>query len=268
MIYTQDIIQPLKDEAARMDREQARYLVDAYYQVQDYRKAANNQWNADDYEDDAPLPIVAWLAGRMEAIENDLKKLLESYAQANPVGRWAMSIMGIGPVISAGLLAHIDITQAPTVGHIWSYAGLDPTAKWGRGEKRPHNARLKTLCWKIGESFVKVCNRDGDIYGQVIQERKAYEQEKNEAGEYAEQAAAMLERTPNHKQKDIYAEGKLPDGHIHMRAKRYAVKLFLAHWHHAAYIDYYGGPPAKPYILSHGDHAHFIEPPNLAVLKQ
>ena len=37
---------------------------------------------------------------------------------------------GIGPVIAAGLLANIDIKQAPTVGHIWRFAGLDPTNKW------------------------------------------------------------------------------------------------------------------------------------------
>jgi hypothetical protein len=40
------------------------------------------------------------------------------------------SIKGIGPVIAAGLLANIDITKAPTAGHIWRFAGLDPSSKW------------------------------------------------------------------------------------------------------------------------------------------
>lgn len=56
------------------------------------------------------------------------------------------SIHGIGPVISAGLLAHIDIHRAVTVGHIWRFAGLDPSVKWLKKTKRPWNAGLKVLC--------------------------------------------------------------------------------------------------------------------------
>jgi hypothetical protein len=44
------------------------------------------------------------------------------------------------------LLARIDIVKAPTAGHIWRYAGLDPTVRWNKGEKRPWNAGLKVLC--------------------------------------------------------------------------------------------------------------------------
>jgi hypothetical protein len=62
------------------------------------------------------------------------------------VSRWAKAQVGIGPVLAAGLAAYIDITRTPTVSALWSLAGLNPTAVWGKGEKRPWNAQLKTLC--------------------------------------------------------------------------------------------------------------------------
>ena len=56
--------------------------------------------------------------------------------------------------ISAGLMANIDITKVQTAGQIQAFAGLDPTREWNKGEKRPYNARLKALCWKIGQCFI------------------------------------------------------------------------------------------------------------------
>jgi len=56
--------------------------------------------------------------------------------------------------------------------------------------------------------------------------------------------------------------GKLPPAHIHARAKRWAVKIFLAHWHHVAYMIEYKKAPPKPYSLEHLGHVHMIEVPN------
>jgi Transposase IS116/IS110/IS902 family. len=67
--------------------------------------------------------------------EESVKKILDVYTSADPVGRWIRSIPGLGPYIAAGLLALIEIEKAPTVGHIWRFAGLDPTMKWSPGQK-------------------------------------------------------------------------------------------------------------------------------------
>ena len=177
-----------------------------------------------------------------------------------------MGICGIGPVIAAGLLAHIDIERAPTVGHIWNFAGLNPDQEWSKGQKRPWNAKLKTLCWKIGQSFVKVSNNDKDFYGKIYQERKAYESALNEAGEYAEQARAKLEKFKIGKDTESYkwySEGKLPPAHIQQRAERYAVKLFLSHLHEIWYREHYGTEPPKPFAIAQLEHAHYISPPNI-----
>jgi len=58
-----------------------------------------------------------------------------------------------------------------------------------------------------------------------------------------------------------YSSGKLPPAHIHARAKRYAVKLFLSHWHHKAYEFHFGKPPPFPYPIAFLGHAHFIALP-------
>lgn len=266
-----EVLQPLerlrKDvrmAAITLSRDEARFLVDAYYTWQEERKRGNNQIRALT-ESGEPHDVIMWLSANAEMLEISVRRVLDTYSSADPVGAWAKSIVGIGPVITAGLLAHIDIEKAPTVGHIWRFAGLDPTVQWEKKTKRPWNASLKTLCWKIGESFVKVSGRDDDIYGHIYVERKAQEQERNEAGAFAEQAAAVLERKRIGKDTDAYKNysvGKLPPAHIHARAKRYAVKLFLSHWHHVAYVVHYDQAPPKPYILTQEGHAHFMGPPN------
>ena len=55
--------------------------------------------------------------------------------------------------------------------------------------------------------------------------------------------------------------GKLPDGRLHLRAQRYAVKLFLAHWHEVAYRNRYDKAPPLPYPIAHLGHAHVIAAP-------
>lgn len=247
--------------AVTLGSDEARFLVDAYYTMQKQRIRGSNQVRALT-ETSEPHDILSWYMTQSETLENQVRRALASYAEGHPVGRWALSVRGIGPVITAGLLAHIDIKRCSTVGHLWRYAGLDPTSEWKAGEKRPWNASLRTLCWKIGESFVKTKGHEEAFYGAIYEQRKAYEQAKNEAGEYADKAAEIVKRVPRHKQAATYKSGKLPDGHIHSRAKRYAVKLFLAHLHEVWYKHEFGVAPPLPYPIAHLGHAHKIEAPN------
>jgi Transposase IS116/IS110/IS902 family len=253
----------LREAAGGLGHREARFLVDAYYTLQTHRIEAANQVRAL-AENEEPNAVIAWLLDQHALLENEIKKALGPYTDAHEVGVWAKSITGIGPVLSAGLLAHIDIERSETVGQIWRFAGLDPTVRWERGQKRPWNAQLKVLCWKIGESFVKVAHRDSDVYGKVYAERKLQEETKNAAGDFADQAARALEEKKYSKSTEAYkayAEGRLPQARIHARAKRYAVKLFLSHWHWVAYESRFETPP-MPYIIQHGGHTHFIKPPN------
>lgn len=299
--------------AATLTDTEARYLVDAYYIMQDDRKRANNQVRALG-ESVEPHSVLAWLADQSETLESQVKRALDKYTQAHKMGEWMRRVKGIGPVLSAGVLAHIDISRAPTVGHIWRFAGLDPTTKWtSRADaekwvkengvdiplaartfnvrhetlfrtastdkdgnpikptakslaaaiaKRPWNTALKTLCWKIGQSFMKLSNDEECFYGRIYRERKQYEIERNERGDNA--ALAETLKTKVGKSTEAYkhlSEGRLPPGQIDARARRYAVKLFLSHLHGEWYQQHFGKPPPLPYPIAILGHAHFIDSP-------
>jgi hypothetical protein len=232
----------IKQAGVTLERREARYLVDSYYQMQDYRISSENQIRSMS-KDDEPHLTLDFFSSQMRMLENQIKSVLDTWSSSKELGVWAKSITGIGPVIAAGLLAHIDIEKAPTVGHIWRYAGLDPTMTWEKGQKRPWNSDLKVICWKAGESFVKVSGNKNDIYGKFYVQRKEYEIGKD---------------TDAYK---AYSVGKLPPAHIHARAKRYAVKLFLAHYHETGYRLHYGEEPPAPYPIAVLGHAHRIPAP-------
>lgn len=252
-----------KGAAVTLGKDEARFLVDAYYQMQDNRIRSDGQVRSMS-KDGEPHATLQWLADMNRTLENQIKVALDAYSGADPVGQWMRSQKGIGPVIAAGFLAHLDITKAETAGAFWSFAGLEPSKKWEKGQKRPWNASLKVLCWKLGESFVKVSGYDDAFYGKVYKTRKELEIKRNEAGEFAQQAADMLERKKFSKDTDAYKayiQGKLPPAHIHARARRYAVKLFISHLHHVLYVNHYGKEPPLPYPIAHMDHAHVIAVP-------
>jgi hypothetical protein len=244
--------------AETLSDDEARFLVDAYYVQQEARKRSNNQVDALEKSEE-PNAVLSWLATQSETLENQIKRALDGYTKAHIMGAWMRQIKGIGPVLSAGLLAHIDIKQAPTAGHIWRFAGLDPTSKWEKGNRRPWNSKLKTLCWKIGQSFLKCSNDEECFYGSIYRQRKLYEITRNDSGGNAQAAAAMLIAVPKHAQKTIYAEDILPPAQIDARARRYAVKLFLSHLHGAWYQQHFGKPAPLPYPIAQLGHAHMIE---------
>src|SRR5215471_1715049 len=126
-----------RDLAKGLDADQARWLVDFYYSIQDFRIQAQSQVRAiAQGADEGTFDIGIWLGDETESLEAEIRHALNAYSLAHVPGQWAQSITGIGPVIAAGLLAHIDITKAPTVGHIWRFAGLDPTVVWAPKTKR------------------------------------------------------------------------------------------------------------------------------------
>jgi hypothetical protein len=253
----------LRVAAESLTVEQVRYLVDLYYGWQDFRIQAGNQVSALDKSGE-PAAAIAYTSQQMHRLEDDIKAMLDRYTRVEPtgMGEWAREVVGIGPVISAGLLANVKIEHCPTVGHLWSFAGLNPEARWEKGQKRPWNARLKVLCWKMGESFIKVQNNPRDIYGKVYVARKLYEQQRNESGALADQAKAKLQRFKNGKDTDAhkaYSAGILPPAHIHARARRYAVKAFLADFWSEWYRRHFKQEPPLPYPVAHLGHVHVRE---------
>lgn len=131
------------------------------------------------------------------------------------------------------------------------------------GALRPFNADLKVICWRIGDSFVKVHNKPDAYYGVVYKRRKIWETERNERRVYAETARQTLEtrniRDP--KTRKTYEDGRLPDGRIELRARRYAVKLLLSHFHQILWEHHYDTPCPLPYPIAYLHHVDYLEPP-------
>ena len=254
----------LRKAAATLGADEARYLVDLYYQAQDFRIASAGQVRSLSASEE-PHGTISFIQDQFRLIEKQIHGALDVYSNSQPIGRWSREHTGVGPVIAAGLMAHIDIEKAPTVGHIWRFAGLDDPAnyQWGKGQKRPWNAKLKTLCWKLGDSFVKFSGHQKCFYGHIYVARKQFEVERDESGGNADAAKRKLETTniKDAETRRIYEAGHLPAGRLDLRARRYAVKLFLSAWHEQAYREAYGTEPPLPYPIAHLGHAHKINSP-------
>ncbi|WP_396190457.1 transposase [Flavobacterium sp.] len=277
----------IKSYASALSSDEARFLVSNYYIYQEMRKRSVQQAEALKKQF-VPNVMLELTSGVFMESEKLVKKALGVYTDHHPMGNWMKQIYGIGPVISAGILANIDITRAPTAGAIWAYAGLDPHRPTGISrerlrnnppemlpnnmesfnkhvdtKKRYWNADVKRLAWIIGDLFRKFSKQPECLYGHYYLERKAYETAKNERGDYADYAALQLQWKDygDNPTRALLEQGKLSPAHIDARARRHAVKLFLSHLHHVWYKQHYGVEPPKPFAISHLSHAHFIAPP-------
>ena len=247
-------------EAANLSAAELRLLVSNYYQAQEMRKRADMQLRH--LGDKQPLWISTYMAESFADIEQQISKAFDKLL-ISPVAMWIKAQRGVGPIIAAGLLAHIDISKAPTVGHIWRFAGLDPTLKWEKGQKRPFNADLKQITWHMGQCFMKQSNDPDCFYGRLYRQRKQFEIERNEAGGNAERAKAFkISPGATKSVKDKLAAGQMPDFNIDARARRYAVKIFLSHLHAIWFWHEFKRIPPKPFVIQHLGHAHEIEIPH------
>jgi hypothetical protein len=206
----------LKNSVKTLNRDEVRTLVDYYYIIQDNRKSAHNQTSQLEKSGE-PHALLNYVKKQADILETQIKNAMNFWTEEHIVAKIIKEeVYGVGPVISAGLVAYFDIHRAATAGAFWRYAGLDPSAKWlsrdkvkdwvkdnkdvpvddlvfkaalffGRNAsslqkmastdsngkpvklthetlvkalcRRPYNASLKTLCWKIGECFMKFSNR-------------------------------------------------------------------------------------------------------------
>lgn len=134
-------------------KEEARFFVDCYYQVQKMRIRLENQMRAilSDKDNNQPETVeekgkkkkktkvlsqnttfIGYILRSMRIIEDSIKCGLEEFSNSTYIGRWSKEIKGVGPVISSCLMAGLELKDTPD-GHdtwmkaanIWSYCGLN-----------------------------------------------------------------------------------------------------------------------------------------------
>lgn len=285
----------IRNAALLLGDDEARYLVDAYYIMQEDRKRTASQERTL-AEDEEPNLLVGHLSTQFGTLENQIKTALDIYTTNHEMGSWMREIYGIGPVISAGLLAHIymgywcavchghhpldcklrqadkkrrlaphtyqEARSCQTAGSIYQFAGIagDGQNPWKAKTKRPHNAKLKTLCWKVGHSFMMFANHKECIYGHHYKNQKQLYIAKNNAGGFEARAKDLVATaSPNYKKTDSYKhnlKGILSPGHIDAMARRWATKIFLSHLHMEWYERHFHEPAPAPYAIAILGHAH------------
>lgn len=200
-------------------------LVHLYHQVQNVRDSISNF--------DTDLSIYS---SYLYLIEESLTNIFQDYNARSTTGTWAISQEGVGQAMSTALLALVDINKCPTVSNLWRFAGLDPKhTKW--------NPLVKNIAWKIGMSFQAISSKDtfyGNIFNSDLERRKTL----NEKGTYA------FSEDPTNE--------KISDARLEAQARRYAVKIFLSHWHHVRYREINGIDPSNLFVSS----TKYISPPN------
>jgi len=276
----------LRQIAREMDREEVRQVVGMYYRIQKERIANNNRTKML-VRAGKSSKLSAWITGQFKLQEKTIQKVVDYYTHLHTPTHWARLQVGIGPVLAAGFYAFLDLNVTTTPSKWWRFAGLDPTCKWEKGQKRPWNARLKTIAFLAGESFVKFQHNSRCFYGHLFRWRKALEWERNLRGEYREQALSNAERVSRstetykwnigaykgYEVKDGIIRGieaeegegvpMLAPGHIHARARRWATKIFMVHFWMVAYAAEKGEMPPKPWVIDKGQHKDFIPIPEI-----
>ena len=183
---------------------------------------------------------------------------LEQLAYTLPVMQWVNDIHGVGPGSLAAIIGNAgNLWNYPTVQKLWKRMGMavmpdgrrqrnirgaDEETKKAAG----YNAQRRSVVWKIGTSImfaqsakVKKDKETGEVlevvkapgpWRQIYDRRREYEEAKNERGEYAEQAKAILASATFGKTTETYkayTAGRLPKAHLKARAQRYMEKEFL-----------------------------------------
>ena len=187
-----------------------------------------------------------------------VEKEYETLAWDLPVMEWIESIDGVGPGSLVAIIGNTgNLWNYPTVQKLWKRMGL-AVATDGRRQRNikgaseeerltnGYSAQRRSAVWNIGTSlmFAQTERKEKDkvtkevtgikkqagLYRTIYDNRRAYEEAKNEAGDYAPLARAILASSTFGKTTEAYkaySQGKLPKAHLKARAQRYMEKEFV-----------------------------------------
>ena len=178
----------------------------------------------------------------VEALKNEYKyeKLMSAFvSQEKAYTEFLKHVRGIRMILSANIIKNFGYCEKYNhVSSLWKHCGLHVVAghaiKKVKGQKLDFNPKLRTLCWKIGDSFVK----SRSPY------RQFYDSEK-------ERQLALMENK---------AEGApVSKMHAELRSRRKMVKIFLQHYYVIS-RSLVGLESSEPYPQERMGHKSYINP--------
>lgn len=128
-----------------------------YYDMQRQRIATSHRARPRAKDDGSPPPILlpedvaffnSQTAGLLK-LEKDAARHIQECIEGIPIyDRWCKPTRGIGPIISAVMIAGFDIRRSDKISSYWQYSGLgmqnNHIQKRVRGEKASYNPEMKT----------------------------------------------------------------------------------------------------------------------------
>lgn len=206
---------------------EVRFIAEVYYDIQEMRIAAVHRLKTMQREG-LPVNKAKHLQDHIDQRLRDIEKFIKSQVRAEISGvpiweNFLKHIHGIGPILAVCFISWVDpISRFRTVSALWKYCGqhLDTATnkapKPQRGKSIDWNPKLKVLCWKVGESFIK--KKEKCPYAPLYLTQKQYYRKKFphpvDTGRKSRKGDPIIEFT---------------DLHIHYMARRFMVKRFLSH---------------------------------------
>jgi hypothetical protein len=198
------------------------------------------------------LPLLKSRAVLVKA-RDEIEREIEHMVLDLPVTEWATKISGVGVGSVSAIIGHAgNLWHYPTVRKLWKRLGLGVADDGLRQrnlvglteEERlrgGYNAERRSAVWNIGTAIMfaqtaRIDKTTGEVkrnageWRKIYDARRAYEEEKNERGDYADLAAKILstrqigKKTESYK---AYSQGKLPKAHLKNRAQRFMEKQFI-----------------------------------------
>ena len=181
-------------------------------------------------------------------VEEYVDGQLATWVISHPAYHWFSRVKGIGKENIGKVIGMVDIEKAPTISSLWKFAGYHvedgKAPKRKKGELNAYNARLRTMCWRLGSSLMRA---SGCFYDHYIKEKEAIVLRYESEGWLVKAGI-----------KDDFGKKRISAGHVHNMALRKMIKLFLAClW--LVWRESVGLPIRPPYAMEHG-HTQFIDP--------
>ena len=230
-------------------------MVDATLVIEKLRLAAQRRKSHLE-EQSKEDPDTTELYRRLKDLEDFVDGRIAVLLKAHPAYDWFSRVKGIGPENIAKVVGLIDITRCDTPSALWKFCGYsveDGVApRRTRGKKLTYNSQLRSLCWRLATSLMR---GGGKFYDYYLKEKDKYYQSYIGKGMQIVPATSL----PKEKGKRYEPENVLSEGHLHNRALRKMIKLFLCLlW--VVWREEQGLPVTKPYVIEKLGHHALIDP--------